>query len=231
MNQLHSWDLSPAEAIALQTELQNRIRIQPLAEELKFVAGADISFDIGSDTVHAGIVVLSFPELEVVEECGIKTEATFPYVPGLLSFRESPPILEAWQRLKTKPDVLILDGQGTAHPRRFGIACHMGLLLGIPTMGCAKSLLCGKYEELGIERGSTSPLVHRKEVIGAALRTKTKINPVFVSPGHLCDIDSSVSLLLRCDGGLKIPEPTRRAHLFVNRLRQGEGNQGTLEFS
>ncbi len=219
---LHSWNLSPPEAIALQNQLRGQIRLQPLQNEPKLVAGADLSFEIGSDTVFAGIVVLSFPDLEIVEECGLQTEAKFPYVPGLLSFREAPAILQVWEKLRHKPDVLILDGQGTAHPRRFGIACHLGLWLQIPTLGCAKTLLCGKYENLGLERGSFASLVHRGETVGAALRTKTKVNPVFVSPGHECDLDSAISLLLRCDGGLKIPEPTRRAHGFVNRLRRGE---------
>ncbi|HEX8465267.1 MAG TPA: deoxyribonuclease V [Abditibacterium sp.] len=219
---LHSWDLSPAEAVALQREMRAQIELQPLEKEPKWVAGADLSFEIGSDTVYAGIVVLSFPDLEVVEECGLQTEARFPYVPGLLSFRESPAILEVWEKLQHKPDVLVLDGQGTAHPRGFGIACHLGLWLQIPTIGCAKTLLCGKYDELGQNRGDFAPLVYKKATVGAALRTKNKINPVFVSPGHKCDLDSALALLLRCDGGLKIPEPTRRAHLFVNRLRRGE---------
>lgn len=222
MNQLHDWNLSPTEAVALQNELRSQVQIQPLEFEPRLVAGADISFDIGSDTVHAGIVVLSFPELEIVEEHGIQTTTTFPYVPGLLSFREAPAILQVWAGLKNKPDVLVLDGQGIAHPRRMGIASHIGLWLRIPTIGCGKTLLCGRYEGLGEKRGEFAPLIHRKEVVGAALRTKDKVNPVFISPGHLCDLESAISLILRCNGGLKIPEPTRRAHLFVNRLRRGE---------
>lgn len=227
MTPLHSWNLSPAEAVALQNRLRDQIQLQPLETEPKWVAGADLSFDIGSDTVFAGIVVLSFPELEIVEERGLQTEAKFPYVPGLLSFREAPAILQVWEKLRCKPEVLILDGQGTAHPRRFGIASHLGLWLPIPTIGCAKTLLCGQYENLGLERGSSAPLVHRGEVVGAALRTKNRVNPVFVSPGNRCDLDSALSLLLRCDGGWKIPEPTRRAHLFVNRLRRGERDSKT----
>lgn len=222
MKSLHSWDLSPSEAIALQKELQPQIEIKPLQNEPKFVAGADLSFDLGSDTVYAGIVVLSFPALEIVEECGIQTTAPFPYVPGLLSFREAPAILEVWEKLEQKPDVLMLDGQGTAHPRRFGIACHVGIWLGIPTIGCGKTLLCGKWENLGEKRGESAPIVHRGEKIGAALRTRDKVNPIFVSPGHWCDLESALDLTLRCGAGLKLPEPTRRAHGFVNRLRRGE---------
>ncbi len=225
---LHSWNLSPTDAIALQKELRSRLDLTPLQKEPKLVAGADLSFEIGSDTVYAGIVVLSFPDLQIVEERGIKTTAPFPYVPGLLSFREAPAILDVFSRLENKPDLLVFDGQGTAHPRGFGIACHVGLWLQIPTIGCAKTLLCGKYENLGEARGEFAPLIYKKESIGAALRTKNKVNPVFVSPGHKCDLASAIDVLLRCDGGLKIPEPTRRAHLFVNRLRRGESEFESL---
>lgn len=219
---LHSWNLTPQQAIALQKELRDQLEIQPLQNEPKLIAGADLSFEIGSDTVYAGIVVLSFPNLEIVEECGVQTVATFPYVPGLLSFREAPAILQVFEKLQNRPDVLVLDGQGTAHPRGFGIACHLGMWLQIPTVGCAKSRLCGQFENLGESRGSHAPLVYKQEIVGAALRTKNKINPVYVSPGNLIDLDGALDLMLACDGGLKIPEPTRRAHLFVNRLRRGE---------
>lgn len=221
---LHPWDLSPAQAIALQNQLRAQVELVPLSAPPRLIGGADLSFDIGSDTVYAGIVVLSFPDLKIVEECGVRTTAPFPYVPGLLSFRESPPILEVWDKLRHRPDVLVFDGQGTAHPRRFGIACHLGLWLDLPTVGCAKTLLCGRYEGLGQERGSRAPLVNRGDVVGEALRTKTGINPVFVSPGHRCDGESAVALMLQCNGGYKIPEPTRRAHDFVNRLRRGEAS-------
>lgn len=219
---LHSWDLTPSQAIALQRELRANLQLGPLETEPKLITGADLSFDIGSDTVTAGIVVLTFPGLEIVEECGLQTTVNFPYVPGLLSFREAPAILEVFGKLQHKPDVLVLDGQGTAHPRGFGIACHVGMWLQIPTIGCAKTLLCGKFEALGEARGSQAPLIYKREVIGTALRTKKAINPVFVSPGNRIDLPGALDLMLRCDGGLKIPEPTRRAHLFVNRLRLGE---------
>ncbi len=222
MRQIHGWDIQPANAITLQKELQSQLKIQPLAQKPRFVAGADLSFDKGSDTVYAGIVVLSLPDLKIVESKGLQTTARFPYVPGLLSFRESPALLKVWDMLEQKPDVLVTDGQGTAHPRGFGVACHLGLWLDIPTVGCAKTLLCGKFNGLKEGRGSHQPLIYNDETVGAALRTKTRVNPVYVSPGHLINLADSTDVLLQCDGGYRIPEPTRQAHLFVNRLRLGE---------
>ena len=219
MKQLHQWDLQTAEAIALQKELKSQIKLQPLGQSPRLIAGADLSFDKGSDTVYAGVVVLSLPDLQIVEERGLQTTAPFPYVPGLLSFREAPAILQVWKMLENKPDLLVTDGQGTAHPRGFGIACHLGLWLDIPTVGCAKTLLCGKFDDLDETRGAHSPLIYRDQTIGAALRTKTRVSPIYASPGHLIDLESSLDILLLCDGGYRIPEPTRQAHLFVNRLR------------
>lgn len=220
---LHSWDLTPGEAIEVQQRLRNLVRLQPLARPVSAIAGADISFNKFSETVYAGIVVLSLPDLRIIESAGVRSVAKFPYVPGLLSFRETPSLLEAWEKLKTKPDVLMLDGQGIAHPRRFGIACHVGLLLDLPAIGCAKSILVGRFGELGLEAGSRSPLIHRSEQVGVALRTKSKVSPVYVSPGHLIDLDSAVDLVLRSTGKYRQPEPTRQAHLLVNRLRVEAG--------
>lgn len=222
MTPLHPWNLTASEAIALQKELQSQLELRPLPTAPRLVAGADLSFDKGSDTVYAGIVVLSLPDLEIVEERGLQTTAPFPYVPGLLSFREAPAVLRVWEKLENRPDVLVLDGQGTAHPRGLGLASHLGLWLQTPTVGCAKTLFVGQFDEPAVERGARSDLVYKGEVVGAALRTKTRVSPVFVSPGHLIDLESSIELLLNCDGGYRIPEPTRRAHLFVNRLRRGK---------
>jgi deoxyribonuclease V len=221
---LHSWDLTPGEAIDVQRRLRNLIHLQPLTLPINTIAGADISYNKYSETVYAGIVVLSLPDLRIIESAGVRSIAKFPYVPGLLSFREAPSVLEAWEKLKTKPDVLMLDGQGIAHPRRFGIACHIGVLLGWPTIGCAKSILVGKYGELGLEAGSQTPLIDKGEQVGVALRTKNKVSPVYVSPGHLIDLDSSVDLVLRSITKYRLPETTRQAHLLVNRLRV-EGGQ------
>src|SRR5436853_7888790 len=222
--QLHDWEMTPRKAVELQKSLRERVRLQPLAKKIGTIAGADISFNKFELTVYAGIVVLKLPTLEVVEEVGVVSETKFPYVPGLLSFREAPSVLEAWTKLKTEPDTVMFDGQGIAHPRRVGIASHVGLLIERPTFGCAKSVLVGKYEEPTPTRGSWTPLVDPKngETIGAALRTKTNVQPIYVSPGHLIDLASAIDLTLACDGGYRQPEPTRRAHLLVNALRRGE---------
>lgn len=217
---MHDWDLTPKEAIALQNRLRDRVRLQPLKRKIRTIAGADISFNRFSDRIYAGIVVLSLPDLEVIESTAIRSRTRFPYIPGLLSFRELPALLEAWAKLKTIPDALILDGQGLAHPRRFGIACHAGIWLKIPTIGCAKSILVGKHAELPPEAGSQTPLVDRNEQIGVVLRTKKKVAPVYVSPGHLIDMPGAVNLVQRSLTRYRLPETTRRAHLLVNRLRE-----------
>lgn len=220
--QLHDWSVAPAEAVQIQKQLRDRVRLEPLASPVRTIAGADISFNKYSPTLHAAFVVLALPSLEIVEEAGATAETRFPYVPGLLSFREIPPLLDAWSKLRTTPDVIMLDGQGIAHPRRFGIACHLGLVVGVPAFGCAKSVLTGTYDEPATERGSLSPLTDRGEVIGAAVRTKRNVKPVYISAGTGLALDDAVRLTLACHGGYRQPEPTRRAHLLVNALRRGE---------
>src|ERR1041384_6817040 len=160
--QLHEWNLTPRAAIALQKQLRAQVRIKPLKRKIETVAGADISFNKFEPTVYAGLVVLRLPSLEVVEEVGVVSETKFPYIPGLLSFRETPSVLEAWAKLKTEPDAVMFDGQGIAHPRRVGIASHVRLLIERPTFGCAKSVLVGRYAEPEAERGSWTPLVEPK---------------------------------------------------------------------
>lgn len=220
--QLHDWTLTPREAVALQKELRAEVRMTPLARSIRTIAGADISFNKFSKTVYAGLVVLALPTLKVIEEVGVVSETSFPYVPGLLSFREAPSVLEAWAKLKTEPDAVMFDGHGLAHPRRVGIASHVGLIIERPTLGCAKSVLVGKYEEPEKQRGAWTEMIDKGETIGAALRTKTNVQPVFVSPGHLIDLAGAINLTLACNGGYRQPEPTRRAHLLVNALRRGE---------
>ena len=216
---LHRWDLTPREAIAVQQQLRTHVRLEPLSREIKTIGGADISFNKFSETIYTGIVVLNLPDLQIVEQVGLQTISKFPYVPGLLSFREAPSLLEAWEQLKLKPDALMLDGQGIAHPRRLGIASHVGLWLNIPTLGCAKSILVGRHEAVAPEAGSQIPLVDRGELVGVALRTKQNVAPVFISAGHLLDLSDAVSLTLRATTKYRQPEPTRQAHLLVNRLR------------
>jgi deoxyribonuclease V len=219
---INEWNLTPSEAVELQKQLRDRVKLEPLRKEVRTVAGADISFNKFSNVIYAGIVVLSLPSLNVVEEVGIISETSFPYIPGLLSFRESPAVLEAWSRLRAEPDAMMFDGQGIAHPRRFGIASHVGLFIEKPTFGCAKSVLVGKYETPHTEKGSWTPLTDKGETVGAALRTKNNVQPIFVSPGHLINLQDAIDLTLACDGGYRQPEPTRRAHLLVNALRRGE---------
>ncbi len=217
---LTPWTLDPTRAVEIQRELAAQVRVEPLNREVKLVAGGDISFDRGSDTVHAGFVVLRLPDLQIVERKGIQATAAFPYVPGLLSFREIPALLQAWSLLELEPDAVIIDGHGMAHPRRVGIASHFGLLVDRPTVGCAKSVLVGQYQEPDGLRGSWTPLTQKGEEIGAALRTRDRVGPVFASVGHRIDIPGAVALILASGGRMRIPEPTRLAHNYVNELRR-----------
>ena len=217
---MHRWDLPPKEAIALQKELRERISLVPFGKEPALIGGCDVSMNRFAAEGFAGFVVLN-KELEVVDRAVIKDAIPFPYIPGLLSFREIPMLVKAWEKLERKPDVLVADGVGIAHPRRMGIATHLGLVLGIPTIGCAKSVLTGVYKEPGEEPGSVS-FMHdpkTKEVIGAALRTKRKVKPVFVSPGHLITLEESIEIIKSGVIRHRLPEYTRRAHLCVNEYR------------
>jgi deoxyribonuclease V len=220
---LDEFDLTVEEAVARQKALRSRVVLQPppgFAPRL--VAGLDVSMDKGSDVGYAGIVVLALPTLETVEEVAVAVPLPFPYVSGLLSFRELPAVAAAWARLTTRPDVAIFDGQGYAHPRRFGIACHGGLLFGLPTLGCAKTILVGAHEPLPPERGARAPLVHRKETVGVAIRLREGVTPVYVSPGHLIDLETAVEVVLSVASGFREPETTRRAHRLVNAVRTGK---------
>lgn len=215
----HPWDVDPAEARRLQAELAPRVDTGTPLTAYRTVAGADISYDRGDDTLYAAVVVVDAATLAVVEQSSLAMQVPFPYVPGLLSFREAPPILRAFGQLKTRPDVLITDGQGIAHPRRFGIACHLGLILDIPAVGCGKSRLCGRFAEPEPERGTWSPLEDRGEVIGAVLRSRRGINPLFVSVGHKADLAGAIALVLSLTPKYRVPVPIRLAHVAVNRLR------------
>lgn len=223
---LHRWDVTPTEAVALQRELASRVDVTTPLTSFATVAGADISYNRYSPVFFACVVVLKLPDLRVVEERTAVVNSTFPYVPGLLSFREAPALLEAFRQLETRPDLVMIDGQGFAHPRRFGIACHMGLWLGVPTLGCAKTRLTGTFEEPGPAAGSTSPLLDRGEVIGTVLRNKDRVAPLFISPGHRIDVASAVKAVRVTTRRHRMPEPTRLAHERVNDFRRRTGAAG-----
>ena len=209
---LHRWGLTPKEAIALQSSLRERIVLEKIdLRGVRMVAGVDVS--VKDDQSQAAIVVLSYPGLERIEAVSSRMKTCFPYIPGLLSFREAPVILECVRKLKNAPDVFVFDGQGLAHPRRIGIASHLGLFLEKPSIGSAKSHLYGKYDPAGRNKGDFSLMKDDDgSVLGAVVTTRDGTNPVFVSPGHLADIRSSVELILNCSPRYKIPEPIRAAH-------------------
>jgi deoxyribonuclease V len=210
--QRHDWRVSPAQAMKIQVELAARVSIVGAITTPRYIAGVDISVNKWAKTGIGAVVVLSYPGLELMETNVVTDRIEFPYIPGLLSFRESPLILAACEKLTVAPDIIMVDGQGIAHPRRMGLASHLGLCLDVPTIGCAKSRLCGNCTEPGNEAGDYSELWDKGEVIGAALRTRTGVNPVYVSIGHMIDLPSAMHWVLACCRGYRIPEPTRLAH-------------------
>jgi deoxyribonuclease V len=223
VHRLHAWNVTPPEAVRLQEQLRSLVVVRDDAPPAyRTVAAMDVSYDRRSPWLCAGVVVLALPSLAVVDRAAVRVRAEFPYVPGLLSFREAPAGLQAWERLAVRPDCLLCDGHGVSHPRRFGLACHVGVLVDLPTVGCAKRVLVGAYEEPGVSRGSRSDLMHGGEVIGAAVRTRDGVAPVFVSAGHRVSLDTAVATVLACSPRFRVPEPIRQAHALVNRLRRGE---------
>jgi len=212
--------MAPKEAVALQKRLRERLVLGPLQKQPEVIAGVDVSYEKHGDLFHAAVVLLSFPGLEVIEEVCASGRVAFPYIPGLLSFREGPVVIEAFRRIKTVPDVAIFDGQGIAHPRGIGIASHIGLFLDIPTIGCAKTRLAGTFGDIGNERGDCSPLLKDGLELGAVLRTRKGVKPLFVSPGHLITIEESARLVLECCTRYRLPEATRLAHHLSNEERR-----------
>ena len=210
---LHSWQISPSQAIEMQHRLAAQVSRNSEIIAPHFIAGVDISVGKAQEMAIGTVVVLSYPELGVVETKVARGRLDFPYIPGLLSFRESPLTLAACERLGITPDLILVDGQGVAHPRRFGLASHLGLFLDTPTIGCAKSLLCGSHEVPGVEPGSYAEVIDRGEIIGVALRTKLGVKPVYVSIGHKIDLQTAIHWVMECCRGYRLPEPTRLAHL------------------
>ncbi len=217
----HPWDLTPGQARKLQTELAALVDTTTPLAKWDVIASADISMGRYDKDLAAAVVVVRTDTYEVVERAGVVRPITYPYVPGLLSFREIPPLIEVFERIKTPHDVVLCDGHGVAHPRRLGIAAHLGLWLDRPTVGCAKSLLIGEFVEPRPKRGDRTGLFDRGEKIGEVVRTKDRVKPLFVSPGHKCDLESAVALVLATSGKYRLPTPTRLAHEFVNEVRRG----------
>jgi len=209
------FDVTPSEAVVMQKKLAGRVIQKCQLGQVSTVAGVDVALRDG--VAQAAVAILSYPGLEMTDCATSSRRITFPYIPGLLSFREGPVILAALDRLTTLPDLLIFDGQGLAHPRRLGIASHIGLLVDLPAIGCAKSRLCGHHEEPGVERGRHTPLIDRGETIGAVVRTRSGVKPVYVSAGHRIDLPTSIKYVLSCCRGFRLPETTRQAHRIAGR--------------
>lgn len=229
---LHSWNLSYSQARALQKSIACKVQFTPLKKTLKLIAGLDCALSKDSQQILAAAVVLRAPEViqglweplelpdfEIIETATASQKLTFPYIPGLLSFREAPVCIAAVEKLKTEPDLFIIDGQGIAHPRRLGLAAHLGLFFDKPTIGCAKSRLTGNFEEPSLEKGAYGPLKDKEEVIGAVVRTRTNVKPVFVSVGNKCLLKDAVKITLGCTTKYRLPEPTRLAHQLVSKLK------------
>jgi deoxyribonuclease V len=212
ITQRHSWQVTTTEARAIQAELASEVSRTNTVSTPRHIAGVDISVNRFSQTGTGAVVVLTYPALQVVEVKVVTDRINFPYVPGLLSFREAPLLLAAFKELKITPDIVMVDGQGIAYPRRCGIASHLGLILGIPTIGCAKSRLCGEHDITAAKAGSFAELKDRGEVIGAVLRTRDNVKPLYISIGHMIDLPSAIKWVMACCRGYRLPEPTRLAH-------------------
>jgi deoxyribonuclease V len=222
----HPWEVSTAEARRIQRQLRERVLVRPLDLQPGTVAGVDVS--VKEERARAAVVLLTYPDLTPIGAATAEMPVSFPYVPGLLAFREGPVVLAAMERLADRPDVLMFDAQGLAHPRRMGLATHLGVLLDIPAVGCAKSRLCGEHEEPEERKGGWTPLLDRDEVIGAVVRTRDGVQPLFVSVGHRVDLETAVSLVLGCTTKYRLPEPTRWAHRVAGGGSLPAGRQPTL---
>lgn len=226
---LHDWNLTPRQAIALQSQLARQLEADDRIDPVTHIAGVDIGFEEDGSITRAAVVVLAWspeqapqltPPLTVVEQVVHREPTRMPYIPGLLSFREIPAALGAFAQLKTRPQLVMVDGQGIAHPRRLGVAAHLGLWLDLPTIGIAKSRLTGRHADVGETRGDWVPLMAGQEVIGAVLRSRAQVKPVFVSPGHRLSLATSLDWVMRCLGKTKLPEPTRLADRLASRRDQ-----------
>lgn len=216
--ELHKWDVSIAEAIEIQKTLRAALMLKGDATRINRIAACDVHYDASHDRMTAVVVVTRLRDFEIVETVAASAKTEFPYVPGLLSFREAPALLEAFGRVRGTVDAVLLDGQGVAHPRGFGLACHIGLLLDLPTVGCAKSRLVGEHAAVPRKAGSHVPLLYEGRVVGEVIRTRDGVKPLFVSPGHRIGFAAARRLVLRACGGFRIPEPLRQAHAMARKL-------------
>ena len=216
---LHPWDVTYKEAVEIQERLKDRVILKGVGKRIKYIAGLDVSYAKGADTVWAGAVVLDFPNLAKTEERWSQKRVSFPYIPGLLSFREIPALLDVLRKLEVEPDLIFCDGQGIAHPRGLGLASHLGVLLNKPTLGCAKTKLVGKFNAVGERRGDYAYLAYQNKVIGAVVRTRLGVKPVFVSPGYGVLLSECIKFVLETCSVYRIPEPIRQAHILVNKVR------------
>lgn len=219
MKRLHGWNLTPRQAVALQRTLQAHIRTDLPLDSVRRVAGTDVAYLKDRKESVATVAILAYPGLEVLEWKTVRMPTPFPYVPGLLSFRETPPLLKALDRLSCDPDLILVDGHGRAHPRRLGIACHLGLWLEKPTIGIGKTLLCGRYWEPGVQRGERTPLEDQGEIVGTVLRTRTGVRPIFVSVGYGIPLEECIRWVLRLTPRFRIPEPIRQADRLARQAR------------
>lgn len=210
------WPTTPAAAIALQQHLRSQVITTDAIGPVHTVAGVDVGFEANNTITRAAVAVLSWPELQLQEQAIARRPTSFPYIPGLLSFREIPTVLDALGQLQIQPDLLLCDGQGIAHPRRFGIACHLGLLVNLPSIGVAKSRLIGQHQEVAEQRGSWQPLLDQGEVIGAVLRTRPKTKPLYISPGHRISLETAITYVMSCTTRYRLPETTRWAHRLAS---------------
>ncbi len=211
----HAWDISEAEALKLQQELATKVVKEDRFDNIQHVAGVDVAYAKEGDKLITAVVVLNAETLEVIETATTEDSVQFPYIPGLFSFRELPPLIKAFSKLKSTPDLVVCDGQGYAHPRRFGLACHLGVIFDVPTIGCGKSRLLGEFKTPDTERGAIAPLVDKGEVIGNVLRTQTDINPIYVSVGHRISLSTATEWVLKLAPQYRLPETTRQADQAV----------------
>ncbi len=224
----HPWNLSPQEAVSLQRTLCERVILQPLPDHFEVLGAADAGYVPSIKKMVAVMVTFQWPGLTLLETAQSTFPIEFPYIPGLLSFREVPPLLKAFEALERKPDVILCDGQGIAHPRKLGLASHLGICLNLPTVGCAKKKLCGDHRTLSLVRGQHEPLMFQDAMVGYVFCSRTRVKPIYISPGHKADAESALQLVRRCLGTFRIPEPLRRAHHLATQLRGQLAAQGRV---